>query len=202
MKCDQCDRPVLYQHSSGAKLCLECFHKAQEIERWQSDAYFRQSLINMAMLNKAEDDMHAIVGFSLPSHRIPVEQIALAGFNNSKMTNIHISGSQIGVLNTGDLAKIDAVVTLTQGTDVEELGRAIQQLTEATITSSEITDEQKREIGELLAGLSDQVAGKRSKPMAMQILKGIEDRASGINGIVDLVRNVGVLITALFSGAQ
>lgn len=202
MKCDQCDRPVLYQHSSGAKLCLECFHKAQEIERWQSDAHFRQSLINMAMLNKAEDDMHAIVGFSLPSHRIPVEQIALAGFNNSKMTNIHISGSQIGVLNTGDLAKIDAVVTLTQGTDVEELGRAIQQLTEATITSSEITDEQKREIGELLAGLSDQVAGKRSKPMAMQILKGIEDRASGINGIVDLVRNVGVLITALFSGAQ
>ena len=41
------------------------------------------------------------------------------------------------------------------------------------IGSSELTNGTKKEVGELLAGLSEQIVAKRSKPMMILILKGI-----------------------------
>ena len=40
---------------------------------------------------------------------------------------ISMSGSQVGVINTGDLAKIDAVVTITNGSDAEAFGQCFKE---------------------------------------------------------------------------
>lgn len=200
MKCSQCDRPALYQTKKGALLCLPCYGQMEDIRLRQAEASFREQLVNMAMINHAEQNMAAQVGMNLSPHElIPVAAIAAAAAaRNTRMTNINITGAQVGVLNTGDLAKIDAAVTMTKGSDAEELGAAIQALTEAVVQTPDMKADAKREVGELLAALTDQVAGKRSKPVATQVLKGIEERAKGVNAVWDLAVKVSGLAAALF----
>jgi hypothetical protein len=199
MKCNQCDRPGFYSYSEGVELCLPCHGQVEDLRLRRAESDFRQQLINMAMINEAQDQMDAAVGFSVSPARIPVAAIAAAAATrNTRMTNINITGAQVGVLNTGDLAKIDAAVTLTKGSDAEELGAAIKSLTEAVVQAPDMRDEVKREVGELLAALTDQVAGKRSKPVATQVLKGIEERAKGVNAVWDLALKVSGLAAALF----
>lgn len=200
MKCSQCDRPAMFETKKGAQLCLSCYGQLEDLRLRQAEASFRDQLVNMAMINHAEQSMAAQVGMNLSPHElIPVAAIAAAAAaRNTRMTNINITGAQVGVLNTGDLAKIDAAVTITKGSDAEELGMAIKALTEAVVQTPDMKAEVKREVGELLAALTDQVAGKRSKPVAMQVLKGIEERAKGVNAVWDLALKVSGLSAGLF----
>ena len=198
MKCNQCERPGLYQYGDGVELCLSCHSQVEDLRLRADESSFRQQLINMAMINDAHDQMDAAVGFSVSTARMPVTAIAAAAAaRNTRMTSINITGAQVGVLNTGDLAKIDAAVTLTKGSDAEEFGAAIKALTEAVVQSHDMQTGTKREVGELLAALTEQVAGKRSKPVAMTVLKGIEERTTGVNAVWDLVVKVGALAAAL-----
>jgi len=190
----------MFETKKGAQLCLSCYGQLEDLRLRQAEASFRDQLVNMAMINHAEQSMAAQVGMNLSPHElIPVAAIAAAAAaRNTRMTNINITGAQVGVLNTGDLAKIDAAVTITKGSDAEELGMAIKALTEAVVQTPDMKAEVKREVGELLAALTDQVAGKRSKPVAMQVLKGIEERAKGVNAVWDLALKVSGLSAGLF----
>lgn len=115
------------------------------------------------------------------------------------MTNNHItiSNSSVGVLNTGDLAKINAVVTITEGSDAEELGHTIKDFAQAVVDSDEITKEEKHEVGELLGTLSEQIAGKRSKPVIGSVLKGIEGRVKSANVLWSFVEKISRLLDYL-----
>jgi len=201
MKCDQCDRPGLYDYGNGKRLCLPCHALVEDLRLRNEENGFRQQLINLAMLNEANDAMDAVAPWAATGARIPVAAIAAAATRGTKMTNIHISGSQVGVLNTGDLAKIDAMVTLTKGSDAEEFGAAMKSLTEAVVQSQDMQADTKREVGELLAALTEQVVVKRSKPVAMTVLQGIEDRTQGINAVWDLVVKVGGLVGLLLAAS-
>jgi len=113
------------------------------------------------------------------------------------MTNNHItiSNSSVGILNTGDLAKINAVITITEGSDAEELGHTIKDLAQTVDDSNEITREEKHEVGELLGTLSEQIAGKRSKPVIGSVLKGIEERVTSVNALWGFAEKIGKLLT-------
>lgn len=202
MKCSQCDKPSLYHYGDDVRLCLDCHYRAQQTEHWRNEHTFKMALVQMAMLNEAKDSFDSIASFGPPSYRLPVAQIAMAGVNNSKMTHINISNSQVGVLNTGDLAKIDALVTVTQGTDSAAIGLAIKQLIEAVLEAKEMSTASKREVGELLSGLSDQITGNRSRTMIGSILKAIEDRVQGINGVWSLFEKLSNLMSSLPSGGS
>lgn len=119
MKCNQCERPALYQYDNGLHLCLSCNAILQENN-------YRSFLMNAAMMNHAMDEMDMVTGIHLGGGRIPVS--ALAQAMSRPMTNNHItiSNSSVGVLNTGDLAKINAVITITEGSDAEELGHTVK----------------------------------------------------------------------------
>ena len=116
----------MFETKKGAQLCLSCYGQLEDLRLRQAEASFRDQLVNMAMINHAEQSMAAQVGMNLSPHElIPVAAIAAAAAaRNTRMTNINITGAQVGVLNTGDLAKIDAAVTITKGSDAEELGWA------------------------------------------------------------------------------
>lgn len=133
MKCCQCARPAFYLIGDDKiPLCLDCGHKLEQMQQMQF-------LRNAAMLNQAMDDMDNVVGFGLSSRsRIPVAEMARAMQKGSTYNNINISNSQVGVLNTGDLARIDAVITLTKDSDAELAGQQLRLLTQAIVDTAEI----------------------------------------------------------------
>ncbi|MEP1329129.1 hypothetical protein [Pseudophaeobacter sp.] len=153
--------------------------------------------MNAAMMNQSLDDIDMTAGIHLGGGRIPVSDLARA--MNRPMTNNHItiSNSSVGVLNTGDLAKINAVITITEGSDAEELGRSIKDFAQAVVDTVELTKESKHEVGELLGTLSEQITGKRSKPVIESVLKGIEERVKPANTLWAFAEKIGGLLTDL-----
>ena len=114
--------------------------------------------------------------------------------------NINVSNSQVGVINTGDLAKIDAAITMTAGSDADAIGRQLRELTQAVLDAGDIAAEQKKELIELIQALSEQVVSARKKPVIMSLLRSIEERAKGANAILQLVMALKGFIAQLFQG--
>lgn len=194
MRCHQCSRPALYQITDQEiPLCLICF------ERWQSIQNI-QFLQNAAMMNQSLDDMDEISGISSSGGRIPVSEIARAMQRKQTYNNINITNSQVGVVNTGDLAKIDAAITITTGSDTAIIGQKLKALTQAVVDANEMNAAAKNEMVELLQSLSDQIVGGRRRSVIVSLLKSIEDRAKGINAIVQLAASLKSAILALFGG--
>jgi hypothetical protein len=190
MKCSQCDRPAWYRYAQGG-LCIPC-------AKQNDDIVFKQCLMNAVMFNQAIDEMDAVTGFHTEGGRFPVAAMAAAALNaTTNHTNITITDSNVGVVNTGDLANIDAIITITQGSDAEELGLAIKKLTHAILDSTEIAVETKRELVELVRTLSEQVATRRSKPVMGSILKAIDERLKSVHALWSLYDNVRRLIARL-----
>lgn len=175
------------------RLCILC-------ARQVSDVMFQAALLNMAQANQAADDMDLVSGIRLGGGRYPVAEMAAAMRGAVTQNNITISNSSVGVVSTGDLAKINAVITLTEGSDAADLGMAIRQLTQAVLDTNEIAAETKRELVSLISTLSEQVTAKRSKSTMAAILKGIEDRVRPINTIWTLCSNVATLVSGITNG--
>jgi hypothetical protein len=194
MRCHQCPKPALYGVSDqNIPLCLDCFHK------WQQIGYM-QFLQHAAMMNQAADDMDSMVGFRTGG-RIPVVALANAMQKRHVYNNIRISHSTVGVLNTGDLARIDAVITLTKDSDVEAIGETLKNLTQAVIDARNIDEKAKKDLVELIQSLAEQVVGSQGqrKPLViMTLLRGIEERAKGIGAISGVVHQLVAVITNMF----
>jgi hypothetical protein len=157
--------------------------------------------MNAAMLNQAQDDMDRIIPIGPPSARIPVA--AMAGAfrrGNAVYNNIQVTNSQIGVINTGDLAKIDAAITMTTGSDADAIGRQLRELTQAVLDAGNIASEQKKELIELIQALSEQIVSARKKPVIASLLRSIEERAKGAHAIVQLVMTLKGVIGQFFQG--
>ncbi|MBC8051181.1 MAG: hypothetical protein H7X92_13705 [Chitinophagales bacterium] len=101
------------------------------------------------MMNQALHDFDMVTGIPSSDGRLPVQALAQAMRKSHTLNNIHISQSQIGVLNTGSIQRIDAAITLSKGSDVEEIGAQIVGLTQAVIQSKELDTAQQNEIIDL-----------------------------------------------------
>jgi hypothetical protein len=196
MRCHQCPKPALYGVTDQkVPLCLECFHK------WTQVGYM-QFLQYAAMMNQAADDMDSMVGFRTGG-RIPVAALANAMQKTPIYNNIRISNSTVGVLNTGDLARIDAVITLTKDTDVEAIGDTLKNFTQAVIDARDIEPKAKKDLMELTQSLAEQVVGSqgpRKPSVIMTLLRGIEERSKGIVAISAVVHQLITVVTSMFGG--
>ncbi len=175
MKCHQCDRPAIYQvgNDDEIPLCLDCYSKLSHI--WDM-----QFLKNAVMMNRALDDMDMVTGLSVSGARMPVQALARAMMRSSTLNNITVTQSQIGVLNTGSIHRIDAAITLSKGSDAEELGSLIRGLTEAVIQSNELDAGQKNEVIELTETLAEEVVGKRKPATITAVMKSITEKVGGV----------------------
>jgi hypothetical protein len=156
-----------------------------------------QFLQNAAMMNQAMDHMDEITGFGQSGGRIPVAALAGAMKHGSTYNNINIANSTVGVINTGDLAKIDAVITLTKDSDVEDIGTAIKTLTQAIIDAGEIDKAAKRDLLDLVQAIGEQIVTQRKKPILFSLFKGIEERAKGYVAITTAVQGLIVIATKI-----
>lgn len=175
MKCHQCDRPALFWFDSNNEvpLCLDCYSKLAHIR----DMDF---LKNAAMMNQALDDMDMVTGIPGSGLRVPVQALARAMTRSSTLNNITITSSQIGVLNTGSIQRIDAAITLSKGSDAEEIGSLIGSLTQAVLQSRELDSTQQNEIIELTETLAEEVVGKRKPATITAVMKAITEKVSGV----------------------
>jgi len=178
---------------NGPPLCLACADKMQSI-------LDRQFIQNAAMMNMAADEMDAATGFMLPSGRIPVGEIAKAIKGRAVLNNITINNSNVGMLNAGDfsLAKIDAVITIAKGTDVEAVGNQLQSLTQAILDTAKINADQKKELLDLVQALGEQVVGPGKRSVIKSIMKGIEDRAQGLAAVFEIAKTLSAIINKYF----
>ena len=200
MKCNQCDRPGIYVYGEDKHLCLNCHSQVMELQMREREHNLKEALLNAALMNQAQDEIESFSPLGFRGNRIPVAAIAQASSRgDTTMNHISISGSNIGVLNAGDRAKIDAVVTITDGSDAEELGLAIKDLAQCVIDSNEIQENCKREVGELLAALTEQITGTRSKSVLTSLLDGIKSRVETANSVWTLAERVQSLVLALIS---
>lgn len=198
MKCHQCPTPAFVQvehFGRDVPLCLDCYAKLKSIKNIEF-------LQNAAMMNQAMDEMDAMAPFGPSSGRVPIKDIARAMQKLSHVyNNIRVSNSQVGVLNTGDLAKIDAVITMSGGTDVEAVGDGLKALTQAVIDSTEMASAQKKDTIDLINALAAQVVGPKSerKPsVIMAIYKSLEERTKGFAAMYALVHALGGEIGRVF----
>jgi hypothetical protein len=158
MKCQQCERPALYEFGDKSiPLCIECYSKLAEANSKLAEANFQQFLMHAAMANQALDQISFIAPFASRGGRIPVAAIAGAFRRGSVSNNFNVTNSQIGVINTGDLRRIDAAITLTAGTDAEAVGHQLKELTQAIIDAQDMAAETKKELVELIQALSDEI---------------------------------------------
>jgi hypothetical protein len=191
MRCHQCPRPALYKITDQEiPLCLECYQKWQSIQNIQF-------LQNAAMMNQALDDMDEISGIPSVGGRIPVTALARAMQKSHVYNNINVSNSNVGVINTGDLAKIDAAITITEGSDIAGIGQHLKALVQAVIDGKDLDPAAKREIIEMLETLSEQIVGSRKKSVIMTLLKSVEERAKGANSIIQLIGTLTGLVRSV-----
>jgi hypothetical protein len=171
MRCSQCSNSAFYRIGNGTggetSLCLQCLSIWEGIQ-------FREWLKSSAMMNHASASMDSIMGgIGVQSPMIPVEAIARAASMANAYNNINISNSSVGVVNTGNLARIDAAITMSKGTEAEEFGARLKDLTQAILADTKSSAEIKQQLVEVAQAISDQAIGsKRPSKVVVTTLFG------------------------------
>jgi hypothetical protein len=104
--------------------------------------------------------------------------------------NIHITNSSVGVINTGNLARIDAAITISKGTDGEEFGARLKDLTDSILSNSELNDIRKQELIEVLQTISDQAIGNRRPSMTV------------VSALFGKLKELSVGVTVISAGVE
>jgi hypothetical protein len=182
LKCSQCPTQAMYivngdDQGRGAPLCLACYGRNADIQ-------FRQFLMAAAGANQAQDDMDFMVGYGPSGGRIPVEALARAASMSRTYNNIRISNSNVGVLNTGNLARIDAAITISQGTEAAEFGARLKDLIQAIDADKGATADVKKELVEVATAISDQAVSRSpSKTVISTLFEKLVSMSAGLTQI-------------------
>lgn len=196
MKCHQCDSPALYMIGDDSRklpLCLKCYSTWIHIQSVQF-------LQNAAMMNQAMDHMDMVTGFPSTEGRLPVQALARAMQKGHTLNNFNISQSQIGVLNTGSIERIDAAITLSKGSDAELIGEELRALTAAVIASEEIKQADKNDVLDLTETLAEEVVGKRKSATIGAVMKEITEKVKGAAALTVATEKLRAALGALLGG--
>ncbi len=147
-------------------------------------------------LNYISAEMESITGIPniLPRYS---ERRTIIHTGGVILNNIHVSNSEIGVLNTGTIGNVDATVTVLKSEGNSELASAVAALSEAVIKSSQIANDSKNQILELLGALSEEavVPKEKRKP---SVAKALLTELSGILGGVSVLAELWGKAKTLF----
>ena len=188
MPCTQCGRPAFYKievEGGAHTLCLSCWVTFEDVQ-------FRKWMQSSAMLNFSLDEMDAVVPVGPMGGRIPVAEIARAASRSKTFNNIQITNSTVGVINTGNLAKIDAAITISKGTESEEFGARLKDLTDAILRDTALDNQLRQEMIELVQAISDQVIVSKtpSKAVVSTLFDKLKELASGAGAITDAAQKL------------
>ena len=196
MKCHQCDNPAMYvlgEDSGKLPLCLNCYSTWSHIQ----NMIFLQ---NAAMMNQAMDHADMVTGLPSTEGRLPVAALARVMQKGHTLNNFNISQSQIGVLNTGSIERIDAAITLSKGSDAELIGEELKALTAAVISSQELEQADKNDLFDLTETLAEEVVGKRKSATIGAVMKEITAKVKGATALTVAAEKLHSALEALLGG--
>jgi hypothetical protein len=192
VKCYNCDKNALYAvgpDGQQAPLCLDCYI------RWQNAQLQQQEMLERE-LNYLSAEMESIAGVSgiLPIYPARRTVIHTGGVT---LNNIHVSNSEVGVLNTGTIGNVDATVTVLKSEGNAQLASAVAALSEAVIKSGQISNDSKNQILELLGALSEEAVVLKEKRKS-SVAKALLVELSGILGAVSALAGLWATAKGLF----
>lgn len=190
-KCYQCDRQAMYD-VGNVPLCLQCAATAEHISNMQW-------LKNAAGINQALDEMDTVTGIALGGGRMPVAAVAAAMRRNPILNHIQINNSQVGVLNTGVIERVDATITLTRGTEFEAVGDHLKLFTEALANQREIEPKDRETLAELVESLSDQI-NQRKRASIAATMAAILEKSSQIAALAPVAQALWLTLKPLIGG--
>lgn len=196
MKCHNCDKNAMYEvgpEGQEASLCLDCYI------RWQNAQLREQEMLERE-LNYLSAEMESISGIPGTLPRYPERQTVIHT-GGVTLNNIHVSNSEIGVLNTGTIGNVDATVTVLRSAGNRELASAVATLSQAVIQSGQIANDSKNQILELLGALSEEAIApkeKRKTSVAKALLSELSGILSGVGALAGLWQKTKTLFDQLF----
>jgi len=178
--CSQCGKPAIYEFHSHI-LCLDCTHKVTQIQQQDFEN-------NAVMLNFAADQIDSIVGFPGNSPRMEIPKRIVIK-NPQTFNHIKVSNSVVGSINTGNIKSIEIAMSDIKNRGDEEVYQVLKEFTEAIITESNISHENKNEILERIDYLATQVVvpeEQRSKGIIRDVMFKIKESVSDIDSLQSL----------------
>ncbi|HEC67306.1 MAG TPA: hypothetical protein ENI35_00590 [Candidatus Desulfofervidus auxilii] len=190
MKCHNCGKPAIVTYNNGKlALCLDCnlkFQQAQEL-------IFRR---NVKMLNYLTAEIEAVGGLPRLFPRYKVSSpVYYKG--DLVLNNINIQNSNVGVINTGNVESIDVSLTFLKEQGNEEIAELIKILTKEIIKNKDIVENQKNEILEQLAFITEQLSipkEQRKTSILKTIFATIFTSISGFSNLLEILKKVKKLI--------
>lgn len=198
MSCYQCQRPAMYGVGDPpVPLCLDCYLKYSQVNQAELENHER-------WLNYLQDEMAASVGIAPIGPRFPPrpKHVIIAG---AKMQNINVSNSVVGTINTGSIGVVDQSISALIQVGEPELAKAVKALSEAILSSQDLTSNQKNELVETLSVISSEATApkeKRRSVVARALLENAMKITSFANDISDVCQKFWPVLAAAFAAAK
>ncbi len=162
-------------------LCLDCYVQFSQLMDRQTENLERQ-------LNYLAEGIEMTVGMPGLSPRFPLRppRTVLAGLTT--LNHMHISNSNIGVLNTGTIGTIDGAVGIMLSGGEQKAAQAFKTMTEAVASASDLATPDKNKTLELLSVVAAEGAAPKEKRRSEAMRTLLRDVSSALSGSAALVR--------------
>ena len=171
-------------------MCVDCTAKWQQVMNAQLD---RQASLLNVLLGFAE--LHT--GFPLPR-----AHISLASANAPlTFNNIRVDRSVVGALNTGEVRKLDLMMTHIRAAGDSKLADTLQEFTQAILDSEELPDADKSAALDHVSFLASQAAlptEQRQAAVARTVIPALGRIIATAGGLASLWSALKPMLESLF----
>ena len=191
-KCSQCDTPAMKNNS----LCVDCHFKLQQARTLE---YARLA----APANQAVDDMENIAGLRPGSlgGRLPIPKPTTINAGQTTYNNIHVDNSVVGAINTGNIKKLDILLSAMRSNNNQELAHVLEALTHVILDTPDLRLSDKDSALEWLSFLSNQSLTQeteRQSTIGKTAISTLEKILSNTGSIASIWSAAKPLLDALF----
>lgn len=148
LACGQCGKPAVVS-INAVSLCVDCYYKLEVAETLGA----RLAIISM---NFAAEEMDRVTGLHNFTPRMQVPDIPRGPII---LNNIKLNNSVVGSINTGNVQTVDVSITCLREAGNEAISKALKDLTEAIANEPTLRKDEKNNLLDQLAYLSEQAVG-------------------------------------------
>jgi hypothetical protein len=154
-----------------------------------------------SLYNQALDDIDDIVGLPSTGGRIYIPPPPAINAGQTTYNNIQVDNSVVGAINTGNIEKLDVMMSVMRDANNQELADALQQLTQAILDTPDLQPNDKDFALEWLSFLSNQALTQeteRQPTIGKTAIATLERILSNTGSIASIWSAVKPLLETLF----
>ena len=197
MNCDQCGKPAIVNVNKHP-LCVSCYALLQQTETARVEANNDYLRLLSAQINHQIDQMDMVFGIPMHLGRIQIPQRAGQQYNT--VHSVRVEGGTVGAINTGEAHSIAVAIGASEKQGNKDLAAALTAFTDE-LTNAHIEKSQKREMGEQLAALSEELTKPietRRQAVVAPMLDALSKAVTVSTGLVTLWERLYPLLKQAF----